>query len=81
MIISKKNAEVLVKVGAARMLLQREFTPDAFKEQVEEFKSHPEIIDEMAKKIKSFHIPEAADKIAKYLLEAVDKKVIRELNG
>lgn len=67
----QKNAEALVKADAARMILQKDFTPDVFKQTIEEFKSKPEMVDALAKNIQKFHKPEAGKTVAHYLLNSV----------
>lgn len=65
------NAQVLLESDAAIMVLQKDFTPEKFQAQVNEFKSQPQIIDRLAANIRQFHRPRADREIARLLLEAV----------
>lgn len=63
----KHNAQVLVEKGAARMVLNHEFTPDCFARLVHEFLDDPKKIDSLEKSIENFHHREAGQQITNYL--------------
>ncbi len=64
----KKNAESMVNRGAALMILQKNFTAEAFLKTVVDFKNNREKILELEKNIQKTYIPNAAQNIAKYIL-------------
>ncbi len=64
----EKNAESLVKAGAAKMILQKDLTPELLIREIDDLRNHPEEREKMAKNIKKFYIPNAAERIAKDLL-------------
>ncbi len=66
-----KNAQSLQRAGAAHLVEQKDFTVDVFKELIDKYKSHPELIVSMEKKVKSFYHKEAAAEIVRRLLEGV----------
>ena len=63
-----KNAEALVKVGAAVMIPQSEFTPERLAREVEGFKNHREKLLELSQNIRRLHQSDAAMQIAKIVL-------------
>ena len=65
----RKNAEVLSKAGAARLLLQSDMTPDSLINHFQELKKSPEAIEKMESEVKKFYVPGSAEKIAKLLME------------
>jgi len=64
----QKNAESLVRKNAARMCLQKDFTPELFMKLVLEFKNNRDEIAALENNIKSLYIPNAATNIAKDIL-------------
>lgn len=70
----KKNAESMVKRGASEMILQKEFTAEAFLKKVQEFKENPEKIFELEKNIQKTYIPNAAQNIAKFILGSIERR-------
>lgn len=69
----RHNAEALVCVGAAQMILQPEFSPDSLGRVLEDIFSHPEKIDKYEKAIAQFDISNSADKIADEILEMIPR--------
>ncbi len=63
-----KNAQALVKMNAAIMIPQREFTAERLMNEISEIKNHREKLRELAHNVQSFHRKQAADEIAKLLL-------------
>lgn len=63
----KKNAESLVREGAATMMEQKDLNPDSLKLKLLELKNNSEIRKKMSEKIRSFHTTNAALKIAQIL--------------
>lgn len=64
----QKNAEALVEKGAAHMILNRDFTAQAFQNVVSELKSHPERIQELENNIRPFYRARAGEEIAQIIL-------------
>lgn len=64
----RKNAEVLEKRNAARMILQKDFTPEKFLEVVREMSQNREKLAELAKSVQGFEFENADQKIAEILL-------------
>jgi len=69
----QRNAEVLMREGAARMCLQVDFTKEYLRQVIVELKMNPESIDQMAKSVQKFHRPHADREIAHHLLEDISK--------
>ncbi len=65
----QKNAEALVKKNAARMILQRDLTPERLIEEIQSLRLNESLRKEMVQNIRSFYIPQAAQKIAKEILQ------------
>lgn len=63
-----KNAEFLVRGGAALMVRQEELTGERLAEIIKDAKSHPERLIEMAKRARDLAKPDAAKIIAKWIL-------------
>ncbi len=64
-----KNAEALVKAGAAVMILQKDFTQECLIAQIEELKSDPERRKQMAERLKTFYKPRSSETIARQILD------------
>ncbi len=64
-----KNAEALVKAGAAVMIPQSELTPERLEKEIIELMSQPEKRKLMAENLKRFYKPQSAKKIADQILE------------
>ncbi|MCX7978249.1 MAG: hypothetical protein N2578_04535, partial [Bdellovibrionaceae bacterium] len=60
----KKNAEVLVRSEAALMFEQRALSPELLVRAIKELFAQPETLRKMAKNVKQFHQPGAANRIA-----------------
>lgn len=69
----KKNAESMVKRGAAQMILQKDFTAETFAKTVHDFKNKPEKVFELEKNIQKTYIPNAAQNIAKFILGSIER--------
>ena len=66
----RKNAEALVKAGAARMILDHEFTGKRLFDEVELLRNNTGLLDTMRKNIRAFAHPGAAERAAEVLEEA-----------
>lgn len=65
----EKNAEVLVQGNAARMILQKDLTPERLIAEIEAIKNDPDLRETLKRNIPKFHKPKAAEAIAKAILE------------
>lgn len=63
----KKNAENLQNHGAAIMCEQTNFSVDYLREVITELKVQPQRLKQMSEKVKLFHVPNAAQQIARKL--------------
>ena len=61
------------KRNAAKMIIQKEFTPEEFVKSVLEFKNNQDKIFELEKNIQKIYIPNAAQNIAKFILGSIEK--------
>lgn len=66
----EKNAESLVREGAARMILQKDLTPERLIQEIQNLREHPEELKKLSANIRQFHRPKAAEAIAKSILES-----------
>lgn len=64
----QKNAEALVQKGAAKMILQEDFTAERFIQEIQEFKNDPKSFYNLQNNIGSFFIRGAAAKITDQLM-------------
>lgn len=69
----KKNAESLVKKGAAVMIVQKDLTPVRLKEEILKLKNDPSRLQSMANAIKEFHQPRAAEKLIAEFVERIEQ--------
>jgi UDP-N-acetylglucosamine--N-acetylmuramyl-(pentapeptide) pyrophosphoryl-undecaprenol N-acetylglucosamine transferase len=60
----RKNAEVLVKGGAAAMLLEQDMTESSLLDKLTGLLSHPGALQEMSTRARTFAYPQAAARIA-----------------
>lgn len=67
----QRNAEVLVRAGAADMVLQQDFSPSSLKNLIMEYKRNPDQLELMAQKLKDFQSPNAAEHTAEELLSQI----------
>lgn len=65
----EKNAEMLVKANAARMILQKDLTPERLIAEIELLRKDSALRETLRQNIKKFHRPQAAEAIAKAILE------------
>jgi UDP-N-acetylglucosamine--N-acetylmuramyl-(pentapeptide) pyrophosphoryl-undecaprenol N-acetylglucosamine transferase len=65
----EKNAEMLVKANAARMIPQSELTPERLISEIQELRSNVALRDMIKKNVKAFHRPRAAEAIAQEILK------------
>ncbi|MEZ0393386.1 MAG: undecaprenyldiphospho-muramoylpentapeptide beta-N-acetylglucosaminyltransferase [Pseudobdellovibrionaceae bacterium] len=65
----EKNAEMLVKAEAARMILQKDLTPEKLINEIETLRQNPALREKLKANIRKFHRPKAAEAIAKAILE------------
>jgi UDP-N-acetylglucosamine--N-acetylmuramyl-(pentapeptide) pyrophosphoryl-undecaprenol N-acetylglucosamine transferase len=70
----KKNAEMLVAAGAARMVLDEEFSGARLFSEVERLRQDPEALRRMKVEVRQFARPGAAERAAAVLEEAADRK-------
>ena len=70
----KKNAEMLVAAGAARMIVDTEFTGARLFEEVEILRKDPNRLSEMRTRVRQFARPGAAERAAAVLEEAANLK-------
>ncbi len=64
----RKNAEVLVQAGAARMLLERELTPQSLFEALRELLLNPQQRQQMSRNARALARPRALERIAQLVL-------------
>jgi UDP-N-acetylglucosamine--N-acetylmuramyl-(pentapeptide) pyrophosphoryl-undecaprenol N-acetylglucosamine transferase len=65
----ERNAEELVRVGAARMIYQRDLTAEKLVAEISELKNNPEELKKMSECARRFYKPQAAEKIAQIILQ------------
>jgi UDP-N-acetylglucosamine--N-acetylmuramyl-(pentapeptide) pyrophosphoryl-undecaprenol N-acetylglucosamine transferase len=65
----ERNAEMLVKANAARMILQKDLTPERLIEEIQLLRGDANLRETLRKNIQKFHRPQAAEAIAKAILE------------
>ncbi len=63
------NAETLVRAEAARMILQKELTPDLLEKHILDLQSDPELRRKMSENIRKFYKPLAAEAVSQVILE------------
>jgi UDP-N-acetylglucosamine--N-acetylmuramyl-(pentapeptide) pyrophosphoryl-undecaprenol N-acetylglucosamine transferase len=63
------NAQLLVNANAARMILQKDLTPERLIEEIQSLRANAELRETLRRNIKQFHRPRAAEAIAKAILE------------
>ncbi len=68
----KKNAEALLKKNATLLLLQEDLTAPVLLEQIQNLINNPEQIKTLESNISSFYVPDAAQTIAKILLDGTN---------
>ncbi len=64
----EKNAEILVKANAARMILQKDLTPTRLIQEIDQLKKSPEILTQMRENIGKMHRPQGARSIAREII-------------
>ena len=64
----RKNAVSLSEQGAARVVEQREFTPELWMKQLTEFVTQPNLITQLEQRIQSFHHHDPGQRISGLLL-------------
>ena len=65
----EKNARVLADAGAAKLLLEPDFTADSLLGLVSELLHHPEQLDVMSEKMRALGVPDATGRIAGIVLD------------
>ena len=65
----EKNARVLADAGAAKLLLEPDFTADSLLGLVSELLHHPEQLDVMSEKMRALSVPDATGRIAGIVLD------------
>ena len=71
----RKNAEVLVRAGAARMLLQAELTPDRLLNEIVDLLRSPETLATMGAQARTLAHPGAVERIAALCLQISGVKI------
>lgn len=66
-----KNAQALASQNAAKLLDQKDITPQSFIGTIGEFIDHPEKIEEFEKNLRQFQFPDAAEKIRDHILRGI----------
>ena len=69
----RKNAEVLVRGGAAEMIMQKDFVPDAFKALIEKFRDDRSLLKNLETNVARFAFPNAAEVIVERILDGGGK--------
>lgn len=69
----RHNAQVVVEVGGARLVLDQDLNPQVVVEVVEEVLCNPEELRAMASAIKTLDRPDAAQRFAELVLKAADE--------
>lgn len=67
----QKNAEVLVRAGAAQMVVQKDFTPEVFRHLVKRYRDNRSLIQKLEENVANFAFPDAAEAIAARILDGV----------
>ncbi len=70
----RKNAEAFVRVGAGRMILQQEMTPDRLAGEIKSLIATPEEIDRMEEASRALGRPDSAERAVDLAMEIVRKK-------
>ncbi|GIU82925.1 MAG: UDP-N-acetylglucosamine--N-acetylmuramyl-(pentapeptide) pyrophosphoryl-undecaprenol N-acetylglucosamine transferase [Pyrinomonadaceae bacterium] len=70
----RKNAEAFQRAGATQMILQKDLSGKVLAEKIIELADSPQKITEMEKAVKRFAKPDAAEAVAKLILELGRKK-------
>jgi UDP-N-acetylglucosamine--N-acetylmuramyl-(pentapeptide) pyrophosphoryl-undecaprenol N-acetylglucosamine transferase len=65
----QKNAESLVRAGAAEIILQNVLSGELLARRIEFYLDHPESIDQMAKNSKRIGVPDATDRVVSLVEE------------
>ena len=65
----EKNARVLADAGAAKLLLEPDFTADSLLGLVSELLHHPEQLDVMSEKMRALGVPDATGRIAGIVMD------------
>lgn len=65
----RKNAEALVNIGAAKMILQKDLNADRLLKEIEQLRSHPEQVTNLERNVAKFHKSKAAEAMAALLLK------------
>jgi UDP-N-acetylglucosamine--N-acetylmuramyl-(pentapeptide) pyrophosphoryl-undecaprenol N-acetylglucosamine transferase len=69
----EKNARVMERAGAARVLLEGEFTADSLLGEVSDLVCDREVLEEMSRHMKDMGVPNATDRIADILLGLAER--------
>jgi UDP-N-acetylglucosamine--N-acetylmuramyl-(pentapeptide) pyrophosphoryl-undecaprenol N-acetylglucosamine transferase len=70
----RKNAEAFVRVGAGKMILQAELTPERLASELSGLIDRPEEIDRMEVASKALGKPDSAERVVDIALGLVDRK-------
>ncbi len=71
----RKNAEALVRVGGAKMILDQELTGERLYQEVEALRADAEKLCEMCERLRTLAHPGAAERAAAVLAEAAQNKI------
>lgn len=64
----RKNAESLIRVNAAAMILQSDLTPETLIAKIKEVRENFELRKQFNKNLRQFYVPQSAQKLASQLL-------------
>ena len=70
----RKNAESLVRRGAAMMILDRELSPEGLSQAIASLRGEPERLKTMAESARALGRPDAAEKVVDVCLELVQNR-------
>ena len=70
----RKNAEAFERAGAARMILQRDLTPDRLARELINLIGHPEVITRMEEAARALGREDAAERVVDFAIELAEKR-------
>jgi UDP-N-acetylglucosamine--N-acetylmuramyl-(pentapeptide) pyrophosphoryl-undecaprenol N-acetylglucosamine transferase len=68
----RKNAESLVKMGAAQLILQKDLNAEVLARAIGDLRRAPEKLKTMGDKARGFHHPQAAEKLVQEFMRRID---------
>lgn len=64
----RKNADSLVQKDAAVLIVQKDLTPGRLRAEVDRLRADPDLRRRMSERVREFHVPDAAEHLAKAFL-------------